>query len=388
MTVVDIIMAAVAAFSIAALIACMRRPRTVEAPFFDDKFFRRSLDPLCVVRRDGRILRVNRALAEALGYDVDDLLATSFYDLVHSDDRGRTISGLRGLGNSPSIISFENQLSCRDGSVRHLSWRFFPSPDGDVYGMAQDKTDQVLREESLRELNDDLEQLLYIASHDLREPLVGAAGFISLVMTKYSGSLKPEAADFLKEALDGIRLMEKKIDDLLLLSRAGHIGTDENFLISDAIRDAMASLNGRLLDVEVSLDMDEDADADRVVGSRVMVGQVVQNILGNALKYRSSDRSLRVSVRVVRDGRFVKASISDNGIGFDPRQAERVFQAFQRLHSSDSPYSGTGIGLALCRKIVTRHGGSIWAESVEGKGSTFHFTIPARKDGEDGNLAD
>lgn len=386
MTAVDIALAAVAALSVVALFFCMRRPRTVDAPFFDDKFFRRSLDPLCVVRRDGRILRVNRALADALGHEVDDLLATSFFDLVHPDDRSQSVSGLRGLGGSPSVISFENRLSCRDGSVRHLSWRFFPSPDGDVYGMAQDKTDQVLREESLRELNDDLEQLLYIASHDLREPLVGAAGFISLVMTKYSSSLKPEAADFLREALDGIRLMEKKIDDLLLLSRAGRIGTDENFHVSGAVRDAMAALNGRLADVDVSLDMDESED--QVVGSRVMVGQVVQNILGNALKYRSSDRSLKMSVRVVRDGRFVKASISDNGIGFDPHQAERIFQAFQRLHSSDSPYSGTGIGLALCRKIVTRHGGSIWAESVEGKGSTFHFTIPARKDGEDGNPSD
>jgi len=386
MTFVDILLAVFAVLLLAAFLSCLKRPRTVEIPFFDDKFFGKSPDPLCVSRRDGRLLRVNRTLSEALGYDAAELLSTSLFDLVHPDDRERTISELRELRGESSIVSFENRLACKDGSVRYLSWRLFLSLDGDIYGVAQDKTDQVLREESLRELNDDLEQLLYIASHDLREPLVGAAGFISLVTTKYSDSLKPEASDFLKEALDGIRLMEKKIDDLLLLSRAGRIDTDEHFHMAGAIRDAMASLNGRLTDVEVVLEMNEDED--QVVGSRVMVGQVIQNILGNALKYRSSDRSLRVALRVARDGRFVKVSISDNGIGFDPHQAERVFQAFQRLHSSDSPYSGTGIGLALCRKIVTRHGGSIWAESVEGRGSTFHFTLPARKDGEDGHPAD
>jgi len=326
MTSDDIALAAVATLSLIALFFCMRRPRTVDVPFFDDKFFRRYLDPLCVIKKDGHILRVNMALAKSLGYQVDDLLALSLFDLVHPDDRKQIVSGLNGLGIGPSVVSFDNRMLCRDGFVRHLSWQFFPSLDGDIYGMAQDKTDQILREESLRELNDDLEQLLYIASHDLREPLVGAAGFISLVTTKYPDSLKPEAFDFLHEALNGIRFMEKKIDDLLLLSRAGRIGTDEHFHVSEATQDAMVSFNGRLTDVDVSVDV--DIDTDQVTGSRVMVGQVIQNILGNALKYRSLDRSLKVVVKIIQDGRFVKVSISDNGIGFDPHQAERVFQAF------------------------------------------------------------
>ena len=384
--IVDAILLMFAAILLTALVSCVRRPPPREAPFFDDRFFNRSPDPLCVIGRDGRFRRVSRSFAETLGYGASALLDSLMTDFVHPDDRDSAVSELGEVTtDGAGISSFEARFSCEDGSVRHLCWRFFPYPDG-IYGIAQDKTDQTLREEHLRELNDDLEQLLYIASHDLREPLVGAAGFISLVISKYQDSMQSEASDFLKEALDGIRLMEKKIDDLLLLSRAGRIGTDEHFHILDAVQDAMASLNGRLSDVGMYLDMDRACD--QVVGSRVMIGQVIQNIIGNALKYRSSDRSLRISMRAVRDGRFLKVSIADNGIGFDPHHAERIFQAFQRLHSSDSPYSGTGIGLALCRKIVTRHGGSIWAESVEGKGSTFHFTLPARKDGEDEHPAD
>lgn len=237
------------------------------------------------------------------------------------------------------------------------------------------------REAYLRGLNDDLEQLLYIASHDLREPLVGAAGFISLVMTKYADSLPPEAIEFLKEAMDGTHLMERKIDDLLLLSRTGKIDTNQLFLISDAVSDALASLNGNMKGAELSIDYFDSECL--IIGSRVMVGDVIQNLLGNALKYRSLDRSLCVNVIAKRECDFMKVTVSDNGIGFDPNQSERIFQAFQRLHSSDSPYSGTGIGLALCRKIVVRHGGSIWAESEEGKGSTFSFTIPVFKDDKD-----
>ncbi|HED06067.1 MAG TPA: hypothetical protein ENI61_05220 [Ignavibacteria bacterium] len=236
---------------------------------------------------------------------------------------------------------------------------------------------QSSRESYLRDLNEDLEQLLSIASHDLREPLVGAAGFISLVISRYTKSLEKEAVEFLEEALNGTRLMERKIDDLLLLSRSGRVETDQYFTISDAFNDAIASLNGHMTDIEIHSNF--KLCNDEVVGSRVMVGQVIQNIMGNAIKYKSLSRKLKISLITERYGNFVKVSISDNGIGFDPRQSDRIFQAFQRLHTSDSRYSGTGIGLAICRKIVTKHGGAIWAESKEDFGSTFSFTIPVNQ---------
>jgi len=239
------------------------------------------------------------------------------------------------------------------------------------------------RESYLRDLNEDLEQLLSIASHDLREPLVGAAGFISLVISRYSKSLEKEAVEFLEEALNGTRLMERKIDDLLLLSRAGRVEADQHFTISSAFNDAMESLNGRLTDVEIRSDFKFCDNA--VIGSRVMVGQVIQNIIGNAIKYKSLNRPLKITLKTDRYGNFIKVSISDNGIGFDPRQSDRIFQAFQRLHASDSRYSGTGIGLAICRKIVTKHGGAIWATSKVDHGSTFYFTIPVGQHDDFGN---
>lgn len=231
----------------------------------------------------------------------------------------------------------------------------------------------------LRELNDDLEQLLYIASHDLREPLVGAAGFISLIKRK-NPSLDAETTEFLDDALGGLKMMEAKIDDLLTLSRAGRDALREPFVLSDAVRSGWAFLNGQTQRAGASLSI-EEADV-LVLGTRTMMEQVFQNLFTNALKYSDPDRPPTVVVSVELAGKMALVSVSDNGIGFNQEHAERIFQPFQRLHTSDSSYPGTGIGLALVRKIVVKLGGEVWAKSVPGKGSTFYLTIPLAEYGD------
>jgi signal transduction histidine kinase len=233
----------------------------------------------------------------------------------------------------------------------------------------------------LRELNDDLEQLLYIASHDLREPLVGAAGFISLIKRKRP-DLDDETVEFLDEAISGMRLMEAKIDDLLTLSRAGRDALREPFLLSDAVRSGWALLNGQTRAAGAKLTVD-GADV-MVLGTKTMVEQVFQNLFTNALKYSRPGHPPDVRVTAEPSGRMVQVAVADNGIGFSQDHADRIFQPFQRLHTSDSEYPGTGIGLALVRKIVVKLGGEAWAKSVPGEGSTFYLTIPLAEHGEQG----
>lgn len=229
-------------------------------------------------------------------------------------------------------------------------------------------------ERQLRDLNEDLEQLLHIASHDLREPLVGAAGFISLIKRKKGDSLDDETLEFLDEALASLSLMGNKIDDLLMLSRAGRDAAVGSLVLEDAVNSGWALLNGQTHESAAVLSV-SGADV-RVRGVKTMVDQVFQNLFANSLKYARPGIPPRISVSVEPRNGFVLASVRDNGIGFSQDQADRIFKPFQRLHASDSRYPGTGIGLAIVRKVMIKLGGDIQAKSVPGEGSTFYLTFP------------
>jgi len=232
-------------------------------------------------------------------------------------------------------------------------------------------------EARLRELNEDLEQLLYIASHDLREPLVGAAGFISLIKRKYP-DLDADATEYLGEALVALKMMESKIYDLLMLSRAGRDAPVGAFPLLDAVRNGWSFLNGQVRDCGATLSI--EGDDLRVLGTKTLMDQVFQNLFVNALKYAKSGTSPEVRVSVEASSGLALVSVTDNGIGFEQEHADRIFLPFQRLHTADSEYTGTGIGLALVRKTVSKMGGKVWAESTPGEGSTFYLTLPLADD--------
>ena len=233
---------------------------------------------------------------------------------------------------------------------------------------------QVTRQtEELSRSNSELEQFAYVASHDLQEPLRMVSSYVALLGRRYDGQLDDRADKYIHFAVDGANRMQRLIHDLLAYSRVGTRGgeltpTDT----ASVLRETLSNLEVAIVESEAEVVY---SDLPSVMGDPSQLRQLFQNIVGNALKFQSESRP-RVELEASRDGDQWTFSIRDNGVGFDQRYAERVFGVFKRLHrNADIP--GTGIGLAICQRIIERHGGRIWAESKLGEGSCFYFTLPA-----------
>jgi len=223
----------------------------------------------------------------------------------------------------------------------------------------------------LERTNAELRQFAYVASHDLQEPLRMVASYVQLLARRYQGRLGPEADEFIAYAVDGAERMKALINEILAYSRVGRRGR------SFAPVDTEALLAEVLVNLKVAI---EERGAvithdpmPTVVGDRMELSRLFQNLIGNALKF-CTERP-RIHVGAVRDGDAWRFSVHDNGIGIDPKYHGRIFGVFQRLHGRNE-YPGTGMGLAIAKKIVERHGGAIWVESAPGAGSTFYFTLP------------
>lgn len=228
----------------------------------------------------------------------------------------------------------------------------------------------------LKRSNAELEQFAYVASHDLQEPLRMVASFTQLLGKRYRGKLDQDADEFIGFAVDGANRMQVLINDLLTFSRVGTRGkplapTDCEAVLSHALANLHAALK------ETKAEVTHDP-LPTVMADEVQLGQLLQNLLANALKFRGRD-PLRVHIAARRQGDEWIFSVQDNGIGIAPEHQERIFTIFQRLHRREE-FPGTGLGLALCKKIAERHGGRIWVESAPGRGSTFYFSIPGGKE--------
>jgi signal transduction histidine kinase len=231
-------------------------------------------------------------------------------------------------------------------------------------------------EADLRRSNRELEQFAYVASHDLQEPLRKVASFCQLLQQRYGGQLDDRADQYIGFAVDGAQRMQDLINDLLAFSRVGRMGqphtdVDCGLLVERVRADLSRAIEESAAEVVV-------ADAlPTVRGDASLLRVVFQNLIGNAIKFRG-EAPPRVELSAVREGACWRFRVSDNGIGIDPEYAERIFVIFQRLHAR-SQYEGTGIGLAMCRKIVEYHGGRMWldTDAGAGAGSTFYFTLPA-----------
>ena len=234
--------------------------------------------------------------------------------------------------------------------------------------------------QELARSNSELEQFAYVASHDLQEPLRVIAGYVNLLEDRYADKLDQDAREFIGFATDATHRMRALIDALLQYSRVGTHGNpfekmDCNRALSEALSDLEVSIGEA--DAKISAD-----NLPEIVGDQIQITHLFENLISNAVKFKKDDCQPVIHVSSERDEDYWRISVSDNGTGIRPRYQERIFGMFKRAHKR-SKYPGTGIGLALCQKIVERHGGRIWVESEVNEGSTFRFTIPIIKETSD-----
>lgn len=324
----------------------------------------------------------------------------AFLSIIHPEDRDRTAAVIgEALNNQASYEVTHRVVPANGEAVRFVHGRgeALTNASGEVVllqGTCQDITDQQAAREALQryareleERNTELEQFAYVASHDLQEPLRMVSSFLQLLQRRYGDQLDPTADEYISFAVDGAKRMQRLIQDLLAYSRVGTRGKAfQRVRMGEIVQEVMTDLKPAL--DEAAGEVETPDDLPTVSADPTQMRQLLQNLIGNAIKFRGDvPPRIRLHVRRTTDeGQQVwQFSVEDNGIGIAPEHVERIFQIFQRLHTRDE-YAGTGIGLAICRKIVERHGGRIWLDSEPGRGSTFHFTIPASNDRQPGVL--
>ncbi|MEV6717785.1 ATP-binding protein [Lentzea sp. NPDC051208] len=228
------------------------------------------------------------------------------------------------------------------------------------------------RSAELQRSNAELEQFAYVASHDLQEPLRKVASFCQLLQRRYGGQLDERADQYIDFAVDGAKRMQGLINDLLAFSRVGRITRERTMIdLDELVSQVVENFSDRIEETGATIVV---GDLPSVRGEATLLSAVFQNLISNALKFRGSSAP-EVTIEAERDGEVWKFSVRDNGIGIEPEYSDRIFVIFQRLHPKDA-YPGTGIGLAMCRKIVEYHGGTIWLKTDVDSGTQFEFTLP------------
>jgi len=342
---------------------------------------------ICTHDLQGQILSVNQGGARLLGYNKKDLLNKNARDLIEPRFREEFTTYLDTIQRY-RIAEGLMRIRAADGELRILEYHNTLRTEGVlspvVRAIAHDITERKAAEKALKKKteelarsNKDLEQFAYVASHDLQEPLRMVTSYVQLLAKRYQGKLDTEADEFIDFAADGAVRMWKLINDLLTYSRVGTQGKELSPTDSEAV--LALSLNDLKLAIEENGVLVTHDPLPTVMADHSQLGQLFQNLIGNAIKFRSNEPP-RVHLSASRNGNGWTFSVTDNGIGIAAEYSERIFVIFQRLHSRKE-YAGTGIGLAICKKIVERHGGRIWMESEVGKGATFYFILPAVKTG-------
>ncbi len=343
--------------------------------------FEHSGDAIFVHDMEGRFLDVNQTACEMLGYSRDKLLEMTPQDVAVPEDAQLFSEHMQQLTQDQQIV-FEAQHLRQDGttvpvevSSRHIEYDGQPA----ILSTARDITE---RQEAARQIeqyaddlarsNKELEQFAYVVSHDLQEPARMVSSYLDLIARRYRGEIDEKADGYIHYAVDGAERMQEMIRALLNLSRVETRGKAFAPTDVETIVERTLTILDRV--IEESGAKITYTDLPTVQADRTQLAQVFQNLIANAIKFRREDVAPHVHVSARREDGAWCFAISDNGIGIDPGQADRIFQIFQRLHTREE-YPGTGIGLALARKIVERHGGRLWMESVPGEGSTFYFTL-------------
>jgi len=346
-----------------------------------------ALDAFIEIDSDGLITDWNAQAETTFGWSRSEAIGQTLSQMIipHRYREAHT-QGLRlflATGEGP-VLNKRIEIAAlhRDGTefpielaIAAIRWgerRLFSAFARDVTEQKRAQRELARKVEELARSNAELEQFAYVASHDLQEPLRMVASFTQLLAQRYKGKLDADADEFIGFAVDGATRMQQLIQDLLSYSRVTTKG--QSFRLIDAKAPCDNALENLQTSIKDSNAVVNVGPLPAVLADPRQLMQLFQNLIGNAVKYRN-DRTPEIHVAAKPNGDQWVFSVQDNGIGIAPQHSERIFQMFQRLHTTNE-YQGTGIGLAICRKIVERHGGKIWVEAQPGKGSTFVFTIP------------
>jgi PAS domain S-box-containing protein len=341
-------------------------------------------DGVVVYDEDDRIVFFNPAASEILGVS-REALATGVRTWEPLDADGRPLDAterpvaVTARTGEPCVgVDIGIRLATGDMRWTTVSTRALhaePAANG-RYAVVAAFTDITERREAQRALertNAELAQFAYVASHDLSEPLRMVSSYLQLLRRRYHGQIDEDADEFIDFAVEGANRMRALIEDLLAYSRAGRGADPRPIDLGQVMADVLSSLAAAVADARAQVSV---GPLPTVLGDRLALAQVLQNLVANALKFRSKPSAcVWISAEQVHGGMW-RVSVADDGIGIDSRHRERVFKMFQRLHEREA-FEGTGIGLAICRKIVERQGGEIRVEGREGGGSVFSFTVPA-----------
>lgn len=362
----------------------------IDPPLEAGDLFRQLLesapDAIIIVDSDGNILLVNRMAEVMFGYDRAELMGKAVEVLLPERFRGGHLQHRKNFfanaRTRPMGSGLELFATNKNGNEIPVEISLSPmqSEDGQlVTAVVRDITERQQAREALeqhaRDLersNAELEQFAYVASHDLQEPLRMVASYAQLLSRRYRDQLDEDADDFIDYIVDGATRMQDLINDLLAFSRIGSRGGEFNPIDTNAVLQRV--LNNLQLTIDETHAVITCDHLPELNGDELEVVQLFQNLISNALKFHG-EAPPAIHIGTHQEGNEVVFSVADQGIGIEPQYAERIFLLFQRLHGKKE-YPGTGIGLAICKKIIDKHGGRIWIKSQPGKGTTFYFTLP------------
>jgi PAS domain S-box-containing protein len=355
-----------------------------------DSAWNRSQDLLLVLDGKGIFKAVNPAWTTVLGWERNELLERNILDFIHPDDHPGT-NGALTRAVSAQIAKHENRYRHKDGTYRWIEWS--AAPEGDRihasgrHVTAQKEAEMVLAEKTaqLEISNKELESFSYSISHDLRAPLRAIDGFGLMLEEDHAERLSNEGRRLLTTIRQNSQRMGQLIDNLLAFSRLCHAPlASAEVDVDSMVREIIAEIAPGIHKKSVTFDVDR---LPATYGDRGLLRQVWTNLLSNAVKYSANEPSPRVEIRSRIDAAEVIYSIRDNGVGFDMKYADKLFGVFQRLHTA-TEFSGNGVGLAIVQRIVTRHGGRIWANGVLEQGAVFSFALPIQYSSASANAGD
>lgn len=344
-----------------------------------------SVDVICTLDQQGNFVKMSAASKTLWDYEPFELIGANVKNLIHQDDIASIEPFIEQIISLGQMTNFENRFIRKDGGILSMTWSArWKEKERLIYCVARDATairkaeyQLQKRAKELAYSNEELEQFAYIASHDLQEPLRMVSSFLTQLEKKYKDQLDEKANQYIHFAVDGAVRMRRIILDLLEYSRVGktqeHLElVDLNEVVSQIVQFCRTTIDEKNAQVIWK-------DLPTIKAVRVPIQQMLQNLIANALKYQKEDVKPLIRIVAEENEEFCKIAVMDNGIGIDPQFFDKIFVAFQRLHNN-TEYSGSGIGLAICKKIAEKYGIKLWVQSEPDKGSTFFFTIPKKEE--------